>query len=244
VLIKEADSYLEASRSDQVSDTGATTSPLSPTYQASSAQTSGLKGYPREQERNKPITTSYQKNATLQLPAQSPSIKSPLPQQLKPLQTGTEESQPKTFFERCVNLEFLSKSESKDFSDFIYSLKDQYNTARYIRQSKSHPVEASKAMRLKRDFKSTFILAELKTIILDLDETLLHTEDFKAGNSYDYVFDLESAQNQYKKEVLSVSLENWRILQTLPQRVPRKDVQEVRAADLHRCQTRLRRCHY
>jgi hypothetical protein len=118
---------------------------------------SSPKGFGRDQERSKFLTTTYQKNFTAQPPALTVATKSPVPQQLKQSTTMAEDPQPKTFFERCVNLEYLSKSDSKDFSDFIYSLKDQYNTARYIRQSKSHPVEASKAVRLKRDFKSTLI---------------------------------------------------------------------------------------
>jgi hypothetical protein len=152
VLIKETDPALEASRSDQVSDTGAATSLVSPNQLASSLQMNVPKVYSRDQERSKFLTTPYQKNFSVQPTAQT---KATAQQQHRLVSAGAEESQSKSFFERCVNLEYLSKSDSKDFSDFIFSLKDQYNTARYIRQSKSHPVEASKTVRLKRDFKSS-----------------------------------------------------------------------------------------
>lgn len=155
MLVKETDPALEASRSDQVSDTGAATSLVSPNQLASSLQMNAPKVYSRDQERSKFLTTPYQKNFSVQPTAPTAQTKATAQQQHRLVSAGAEESQSKSFFERCVNLEYLSKSDSKDFSDFIFSLKDQYNTARYIRQSKSHPVEASKAVRLKRDFKSS-----------------------------------------------------------------------------------------
>ena len=121
----------------------------------SSLQMTAPKVFSREQERSKLLSASYQKNYGVQPPTSTAPTKTAVPQQHKLTASCADELQPKSFFERCVNLEYLSKSDSKDFSEFINSLKDQYNTARYIRQSKSHPVEASKTVRLKRDFKSS-----------------------------------------------------------------------------------------
>ena len=42
---------------------------------------------------------------------------------------------------------------------------------------------------------------ELKTILIDLDETLIHTEDFVYGNSYDYVFEMDNPTLAPKKDV-------------------------------------------
>jgi hypothetical protein len=113
------------------------------------------KVFGREQERSRVFSTAYQKTMTGLTQTPPAPTKQVPPPQLKTAIGGAEESPPKSFFERCVNLEYLSKTDSKEFADFIYSLKDQYSTARYIRQSKSHPVEPSKAVRLKRDFKSS-----------------------------------------------------------------------------------------
>lgn len=46
------------------------------------------------------------------------------------------------------------------------------------------------------------VKVELKTIIVDLDETLIHSEDFSYGNQYDYVFEMDNPNFPHKKDVL------------------------------------------
>ena len=42
---------------------------------------------------------------------------------------------------------------------------------------------------------------ELKTLVLDLDETLIHAEDYTPEGNYTFTFDLENADVPEKKEV-------------------------------------------
>lgn len=59
----------------------------------------------------------------------------------------------KSFYERIINGEFKFKSEVKEFSDFVYSCKDQLTLAKRIAPLTSK-YYLEKTVRLKRDFKS------------------------------------------------------------------------------------------
>lgn len=105
---------------------------------------------------------------------------------------------PKSYFQRICQGEFRDKSDPQ-YSEFIQSLKEQYNIAKRIRDSGfASIVEKKTTVRLKRDFK------KLKTIILDLDETLIHSEDFVPGRSYDYIFVMDNTTYPHKKDEIGV----------------------------------------
>lgn len=40
--------------------------------------------------------------------------------------------------------------------------------------------------------------------MIDLDETLIHSEDFTYGNTYDFVFEMENPNTAPRKDVFQV----------------------------------------
>jgi predicted HAD superfamily phosphohydrolase YqeG len=45
------------------------------------------------------------------------------------------------------------------------------------------------------------VTLELKIIMIDLDETLIHSEDYTYGNIYDFVFEMDNPAIAPKKDV-------------------------------------------
>jgi hypothetical protein len=48
--------------------------------------------------------------------------------------------------------------------------------------------------------------------MIDLDETLIHSEDFTYGNVYDFVFEMDNPSLGSRKDVLADNLENRSVL--------------------------------
>lgn len=112
--------------------------------------------------------------------------------------TTSTPTKPKSFFQRICQGDFRDKTDQQ-YSEFIQSLKEQYQIAKRIRDSGfASVVEKKTTIRLKRDFK------KLKTIILDLDETLIHSEDYVPGRNYDYVFVMDNLTFPHKKDEIGV----------------------------------------
>jgi FMN phosphatase YigB (HAD superfamily) len=61
-------------------------------------------------------------------------------------------------------------------------------------------------------------LLELKTILLDLDETLIHSEEWIRGKKYDIEIEIDVEQGVKDVSILPLGsnlLENWSVHQTL-----------------------------
>lgn len=121
--------------------------------------------------------------------------------------TGDTPVKKKSFYEKIVSGEFRDRPDSKEFSDFLYGVKEQLVIAKRIYQNANKYIDPKKSVRLKRDFKSkTVSNLELKTIMIDLDETLIHSEDFMYGGTYDFVFEMDNPSTAPKKDVDSLLL--------------------------------------
>ena len=90
-----------------------------------------------------------------------PSLQNPIPptlaSEIVQTRSGEPEPKPVSFYEKCFNMEYLNKSHSREFGDFLASLKDQMHVARYLCQNRHKPIDPSKTVRLKRDFKSSLV---------------------------------------------------------------------------------------
>ncbi len=71
--------------------------------------------------------------------------------------TGEAPSKKKSFYEKVFNYEFREKPDSKEFGEFLSSLKDQLVLAKRINQNTAKFIDNKKNIRLKRDFKSRFL---------------------------------------------------------------------------------------
>jgi Dullard-like phosphatase family protein len=112
--------------------------------------------------------------------------------------TSKSAHKPKSYFQKIVEGDYRDKNDPQ-YSEFIAALREQFNIAKRVRDSGfGSIVEKKNTVRLKRDFK------KLKTIILDLDETLIHSEDYVPGRNYDYIFMMDNLALPHKKDEIGV----------------------------------------
>lgn len=129
------------------------------------------------------------------------------------LSTGEASAQnknrPKSIFQRLAEGDYkASRLDSKEMGDFLFDVREQLLIAKKIAQQKNRFIDDKKSFRLKRDYR------RLKTIMLDLDETLIHSEDYLAGQKYDYVFEMDNP-GSYRKEVGFFDAENRSLLSAI-----------------------------
>lgn len=89
--------------------------------------------------------------------------------------------------ERIANESYSKKRVSpvSVFGRFLSDCKDQLILARRAEKAMRFKPYQGEKIRLKRNFK------KLKTVLLDLDETLIHSEEWIAGQKYDIEVDIQ-----------------------------------------------------
>lgn len=164
---------------------------------------------------------------------------------------------PMGYLERITNQKYHARGDARGrgFDKYQRECKEDLVLAKNAaRNLNSKPVQNG-SLRLHRDYDSNFnfqirlfnTILELKTLILDLDETLIHAEDYQRTKQYDMVVDMASPGSRIN-DVSTIPprpsktnfLENWSEHQTILQTIPPENEPEVRTHHLHSREDGLR----